>query len=65
MCVGDWSLKGLIHDDNLAVITKDGGVKPSATEKNLVDVDLPDGFNNIGSSLHDVEMVFVSSDEEM
>ncbi|KAK7033626.1 hypothetical protein VNI00_012625 [Paramarasmius palmivorus] len=47
MCVGNWSLLGLVHDDIFEKITSDGAVAPLPGEKDLVDVILPDDFDVI------------------
>jgi hypothetical protein len=47
MCVGYWSLMGMVQDKDLLKIAKDGKAKPSDSEKDLVDIDLPAAFDVI------------------
>ncbi|KAJ8085639.1 hypothetical protein PM082_004457 [Marasmius tenuissimus] len=47
MFVGNWSLKGLIHKDDLLSIAEDGREKVPNAEKDLVDLDLPMDFDHI------------------
>ncbi|KIY66191.1 hATC-domain-containing protein [Cylindrobasidium torrendii FP15055 ss-10] len=47
MCTGYWSLMGLVHDEDLEVVAKSGRVRPQKGEEELLDVDLPVGFDRI------------------
>lgn len=50
MCLGSWSLMGMVYDDDLAVIARTGAVRVAQEEKELVDIDLPLDFDVIKPS---------------
>ncbi|KIY60868.1 hATC-domain-containing protein [Cylindrobasidium torrendii FP15055 ss-10] len=63
MCLGEWSLMGLVHDDDLAVIAQGGRVQPTKEEEDLSDIEMNIGFDKIDPASDDESVVDYVADK--